>query len=107
MSRRSVISMENEAIYSVLNPAGIKPGVEITPITPRPASLKGKVVYCISQHVRGADTFQRKVVGLLSQFAPGVKAVYVDKPDAFGNDSAQLWDEIEAKGDAVIYAAAA
>ena len=95
--------MEQSDVF-YLNPAGIKPSVEITPLTPRPDTLNGKVVYCVSQHVRGADAFQRKVVELLPQYAPGVKAIYLDKPDSFGNDSAQLWDEIAAKGNAVIYA---
>jgi hypothetical protein len=99
--------MEYETIYAVLNPSGIKPRVGITPLTPRVTSLEGKTVYCVSQHVRGADTFQKKVVELLPQYAPGVKAIYIDKPDSFGIDSPEIWDEIAAKGNALIYAAAA
>jgi hypothetical protein len=99
--------MENEATYAVLNPSGIKPSVGIIPLAPRIASLNGKTVYCVSQHVRGADTFQKKVVELLPGYAPGVKAIYIDKPDSFGIDSPELWDEIAAKGHALIYAAAA
>lgn len=98
---------ENGTTYAVLNPSGNRPSVGITPITPRVSSLNGKVVYCVSQHVRGADTFQRKVVELLPHFAPGVKAIYIDKPDAFNVDSPELWNEIAARGNALIYAAAA
>ncbi len=99
--------MNKEATYAVLNPAGIKPSVGMTSLAPRISSLSGKTVYCVSQHVRGADTFQNKVVELLPQYAPGVKAIYIDKPDSFGVDSPELWDEIAAKGNALIYAAAA
>ncbi len=99
--------MNKETTYAVLNPAGMKPNVGMTPLAPRISSLSGKTVYCVSQHVRGADTFQKKVVELLPQYAPGIKAVYMDKPDSFGVDSPELWDEIAAKGNALIYAAAA
>jgi hypothetical protein len=107
MNSRGIIAMGKETMYAVLNPSGIKPSVGITPPAPRIESLSGKTVYCVSQHVRGADTFQRKVVDLLPQYAPGVNAIYIDKPDSFGIDSPELWDEIAARGNALIYAAAA
>ena len=99
--------MEQEAMYSVLDPSGIRPVVKMIPINPRIDSLGNKLVYCVSQHVGGADTFQKKVAEQLSRYAPGVKAVYVDKPSWYGADDPGLWDEIATKADAVIYAAAA
>jgi hypothetical protein len=99
--------MENKPTYAVLNPTGIKSDVKITPLkAPRPMDLKGKVVYCVSQHIMGADTFQKKVVERLANFAPGVKPVYVDRKTWYGTNEPDLWDEIAAKANAVIYAAA-
>jgi hypothetical protein len=99
--------LEKIAVYEVLNPRGIMP--EIKPVLPtlRIPSLKDKVVYCVSQHVGGADIFLKKVAEQLPKYAPGVKAIYADKASWYGSDDPALWDEIEAKGNAVIYAAAA
>jgi hypothetical protein len=99
--------MTQELMYTVLNPRGIQPPVEVNPPSPRLENLKEKVVYCVSQHVRGTDTFVKKIVERLPEYAPGVKPVYVDKPDFFSTDTPELWDEIAAKADALIYAAAA
>jgi hypothetical protein len=101
------ILMEKEARFEALNPRGIKPTVEETPPSPRVTDLSGKVVYCVSQHVRGTDTFVEKVVEQLPKYAAGVEAVYVDKPGFFSDDVPELWDEIANKADALIYAAAA
>ena len=99
--------MEKNAVYEVLNPRGVMPEIKPTLPTPRLADLKGKVVYCVSQHVGGADTFLKKVAEQLPKYAPGVKAIYADKASWYGSSDPALWDEIAAKGNAVIYAAAA
>ncbi len=99
--------MSKEWVYTALNPRGVQPAVPVMPPSPRLDSLNGKVVYCVSQHVRGTDTFVKKVVERLPEHAPGVTAVYVDKPDFFSTDVSELWDEIAEKASALIYAAAA
>ena len=98
--------MENESTYTVLNPRGIQPGVKITPLNPRAANLSGKVVYAVSQRVAGADTFQKKVVEHLAEYAPGVKAVYMDKPKVMMDDDPELVEKVTANADAAIYATA-
>ena len=99
--------MAKEIVYAALNPRGVPPAVPVTPPTPRLQSLNNMVVYCVSQHVRGTDTFVKKVVEQLPLYAPGVRAVYIDKPDFFSTDVPELWDEIATKANALIYAAAA
>jgi hypothetical protein len=99
--------MEKNIMYEVLNPRGIQGETKLILPTPRLTDLKGKVVYCVSQHVGGADTFLKKVAEKLAKYAPGVKAVYADKASWYGSSDPELWDEIAAKGNAVIYAAAA
>ncbi len=49
--------MAQELVYTALNPRGVQPAVSVTPPSPRLESLNGKVVYCVSQHVRGTDNF--------------------------------------------------
>lgn len=99
--------MSKDFIFSALNPRGIEKPVLVTAPSPRLDNLKGKVIYCVSQHVRGTDNFVRKLVDKLPQIAPGVIPVYKDKPDFFGADAPDLWKEIESKADALIYSAAA
>jgi len=99
--------MAKEIVYTALNPRGIQTARAVKAPSPRLNSLNGMVVYCVSQHVRGTDTFVRKLVEQLPNYAPGVKPVYKDKPDFFGADVPDLWDEIAAKANALIYSAAA
>ena len=99
--------MDKDIVYAALNPRGFQPEIPMISPSPRLKNLKGKVVYCVSQHVRGTDAFVHKVVEQLPKYAPGVIPVYVDKPDFFGADVPQLWNEIATKADALIYSAAA
>ncbi len=98
--------MEKE-IFSALNPRGTQQAVSVTPPSPRLPGLNGSVIYCVSQHVRGTDTFVKKLVERLPQYAEGATVVYADKPDFFSTDVPELWNEIASKGSALIYAAAA
>ena len=99
--------MSERALFSVLNPRGVQPYVQIEAPSPRLNDLNGRTVYCVSQHVRGTDIFVKKVTELLNQRYPEVNSVYIDKPDFFSTDVPDLWDEIVEKADALIYAAAA
>ena len=93
----------NETAYSVLNPSGSQRPAESIPLSDRLSDLGGKVVYCISQYIGGADSFLDKVATDLPKYVPGIKTIYRRKPAAYMTDDPELWDEIEAKADAVIY----
>jgi hypothetical protein len=99
--------MAKQGVFTVLNPRGVQPHVQFEDPSPRLHDLRGKSVYCVSQHVRGTDTFVKKVTKLLSMYYPEVTPVYIDKPDFFSTDVPDLWDEIAEKANALIYAAAA
>jgi hypothetical protein len=94
-------------LYAALNPRGLKPEVELLSMAPRLPELRGKVVYCVSQYVGGADTFLQKVAAVLPNYAPGAKTVYRRKPASYGTDDPELWEEITREADAVIYGSAA
>jgi hypothetical protein len=89
--------------FAVLNPGGLKREVTPTTLTPRIRDLKGKVVYCISQHVGGADVFLKKIAEALPRVVPGVKAIYERRETAYMTDDPELWGVIGEKADAVIY----
>ncbi len=100
--------MENDlgkeiTAYPVLNPCGEPKEAVPVPLASRVGDLEGKVVYCISQFVGGADTFMKKVAGALPRQAPGVRTVYRRKPAAYMTDDPELWNEIREKAHAVIY----
>ena len=89
--------------FVVLNPGGLEREATPFPLAPRIPDLTGKIVYCISQYVGGADIFLTRVADALPQYAPGVKAVYRRKPGNYQIDDPDFWDEIEKEADAVIY----
>ena len=94
---------DKEATFTVLNPSGTQQQVASVPLAARIPDLSGKVVYCISQIIAGADVFLKKIADALPRYAPGVKAVFVHKSTAYMSDDPELWDEIVRKGHAVIY----
>jgi hypothetical protein len=94
---------EKTEAYPVLNPCGEAKVAVPVPLAPRVGNLEGKVVYCISQFVGGADTFMQKVAGALPQQVPGLRTVYRRKPAAYMTDDPELWSEIREKAHAVIY----
>ena len=102
-----VLPLSSSPIYRALNPRGIMPEVTLTPLSLRPADLNGKVVYCVSQHVGGADLFLEKVAEAFPAYAPGVKAVFRSKQAVYMSDEEDLWEEIAREADALVYGCAA
>ncbi len=94
---------KNEPAFTVLNPSGLKQEVGPVTMAPRIPDLKGKVIYCISQHIGGADVFLKKVAEALPRIAPGVEAVYERRETAYMTDDPELWNALTKKADAVIY----
>lgn len=92
-----------EPLFEVLDPAGKALPTPQKALSPRLASLEGKTVYCISQSVAGADILLEKIAQVLQAIVPGVKAVYRRRTTTYMMEDRPIWDEIEAKADAVIY----
>lgn len=92
-----------EGVYRLKSPSGILPEVHPVPMAARIPELTGRVVYCVSQVVMGADMFLQKVARALPEYIPEVKTVFRRKPAAYMTDDPELWDEIQSKADAVIY----
>ena len=93
--------------YTALNPRGVVPETKLIPLSERISDLKGKVVYCVSQHVGDADIFLKKVADSFPKFAPGINAVFKSKQAVYMSDEEDLWDEITTEADALVYGCAA
>lgn len=93
----------DDPVFEVLNPTGIPAEAGAFALAPRLGSLGGKIVYCISQFVGGADVFLKKIADALPDRVPGAKAVFVHKSTSYMSDDPELWAEVEREADAVIY----
>ena len=89
--------------YTVLNPQGLRRGVARVPISPRLASLKDKVVYCITQD---KPVLTEELSKRLSQDAPGVKVVFKKRIGWIKADNADLKEEVKRRADAMVYGTA-
>ena len=90
------------AVYSVLNPSGIRPTVDRIPLSPRLASLKGKVVYFVEALRDAVPDLLEELAKRLPQYAPGVKTVYRKKPTGWQTDHPETWNEVVQKADAMV-----
>ena len=81
------------AVFSILDPRGIKPEWEVIPLTaPRPDTLKGKTVYVFG--FEGFPQLMPEVAKIVPEFAPGVNVVYWEDSERSGRGSALVKDKL-------------
>jgi hypothetical protein len=93
----------DDPVFAVLNPCGLKKEAAPAALSPRIPDFTDKVIYCVSQHIGGADVFLKKVAEALPGAVPGVKAVYERRTTAYMTDNPELWNALAKNADAVIY----
>ncbi len=107
--------MSSERI-SVMSPeAGLQRGVGRFPLGmngPAPSSpsfakrldtLENKTVYLVDMGFSGSDKFMKQLQTWFAGHMPSVATVIRRKPDnVFRDESNELWEEVKAKGDAVV-----
>jgi hypothetical protein len=107
--------MASQSRTTVLNPEaqrtpateGSGAGVASWPMAPRPKSLDGKTVYLVNQGFGGSDLFMAQLQEWFAEHMPSVKTVLKRKTGfIFRDDTTDLWKEIKANGDAVIFGVA-
>lgn len=107
--------MTNPSLMSVLNPEaertpateGSGAGVQSWQMAPRLNSLDGKTVYLVNQGFGGSDLFMEQFQAWFADHMPSVKTVLKRKTGfIFRDDTTDLWKEIKANGDAVIFGVA-
>jgi hypothetical protein len=87
-----------------LNPRGTPPPIRLVPMAPRLDSLDGKTVYLVDVGFHDGDNFLRQVQIWFQKNMPGVTTVFKRKAGAYAEDDPKLWEEIKAKGSAMIMA---
>jgi hypothetical protein len=86
--------------YTVLNPRGVREPIKRTALSPRLETLDGKTIYCVAQD---RPFFTEEVAKRLAEALPGSKVVYRKKPGWIRSTDQELWEEIYANADALIY----
>lgn len=107
--------MASQTLVKVLNPEarrvpateGWGAGTPSWNMAPRLDSLNGKTVYLVNQGFGGSDLFMKQFQAWFAENMPDVKTVLKRKTGfIFRDDTKDLWEEIKAKGDAVIFGVA-
>jgi hypothetical protein len=107
--------MATQLLTAVLNPEarrtpvteGSGAGAPSWPMAPRLDNLNGKTVYLVNQGFGGSDLFLEQFQAWFAENMPSVKTVVKRKTGfIFRDDTSDLWKEIKAKGDAVIFGVA-
>ncbi len=105
-----------EIRYTVLNPeAGVErniegywPGTNTPPITnfkfaKRLGTLENKTIYLVDTGFGGSYNFMLQLQKWFRNNMPTVTTIRKRKPgNVFADDNDELWDEIKAKGDAIV-----
>jgi hypothetical protein len=66
-------------------------------------TIEGKTVYLVNTMFAGAREFLEELQEWFTKNRPGVKTVLRDKKLGWATDEPELWREIKANGDAVIF----
>lgn len=107
--------MASSSLVTVFNPEaertpateGSGAGVPVWQMAPRLDSLTGKTVYLVNQGFGGSDLFMEQFQSWFAENMPSVKTVLKRKTGfIFRDDTTDLWKEIKANGDAVIFGVA-
>ena len=91
-------------MYTVLNPTGNPPPIELRAMVPRPASLDGRTIYLVSNTFDNADKFLHSIQAWMAVHMPEVKTVYRDKKGLYDQDDPDLWKEIKANNGLMVVA---
>jgi hypothetical protein len=78
-------------------------GVEAIRMAPRLSTLDGKTVYLVDTGFAGSQEFMEEVRDWFSGNLPSVKTVLHKKKTSMFTDDPELWVEIKANGDAVVF----
>jgi hypothetical protein len=82
-------------------PAGPVP--ESTAMARRPGTLENKIVYLVDTGFGGSYRFMQQLQKWFAANMPSVKTIRKRKPgNVFMDDNPELWEEVKAKGDAVV-----
>ena len=93
-----------EALYTVLNPTGDPPPLELKSMTARPESLDGKTIFFVDQTFNNADVLLEEMMKWFNMHMPAVTTEYRRKTGGYTTDDPALWREIQAADGLMIMA---
>ena len=93
-----------EPTFTVMNPTGNPPPIELKAMAPRPASLDGKTVYLVDVTFNGGDKFLQQMQEWMAVNTPNVKTVFRVKKGVYAADDPDLWKEIKSVNGLMIMA---
>jgi len=77
--------------------------LQVSHMAPRLTSLDNKTVYLVNGGFAGSQEFLEDTQSWFKHHFASTRTVLVRKPGSMFNDAPELWAEIKAKGDAVIF----
>ena len=83
-------------LFTVLNPTGIAPPIQLKPMAARPASLDGKTVFFVDVTFNGGGLLLQQMQQWMAAKMPKVKTEFRVKRGGYGTDDPELWNEIRA-----------
>ena len=89
-------------MLTVLNPVGLPPLVTQKTLAPRLDSLSGKTVYLVDCRFDDSDVFLGEMQAWFAEHMPAVQTVLKPLSSVYLKDDPATWDEIRARGHAVI-----
>ena len=100
----SAVEGAQEPMFTVLNPTGNPPPIELKAMAPRPASLAGKTVYLVDVTFNGGDLFLQQMQQWMAANMPDVKTIFRAKKGVYAADDPDLWKEIKSVNGLMIMA---
>jgi hypothetical protein len=97
-------ALAEEPLFTVMNPTGNPPPIELKSMAPRPASLDGKTVYLVDVTFNGGDKFLQQMQEWMAVNTPKVKTIFRVKKGAYAADDPDLWKEIKSVNGLMIMA---
>ena len=101
------LSSKEPELIAVLNPEIQDKATELSPLAPRLDTLNGKTVYLVDIGFggdAGGYSLLTEMQKWFNKHYPQVNTVLKRKTGSFGADAPDVWEEIKAKGSAMIMA---
>jgi hypothetical protein len=88
--------------FTVLNPMGTPPPIEVSPMAPRLDTIEGKTIYIVNDGYPGSEILCAELEKGFKETYPDTTFIYKDKRGGMGGEDQALWAEMEEKADAMI-----
>jgi len=90
--------------FTVFNPRGNPPPINLRPMAPRPASLDGRTVYFVDVRFMNGKDFLSELQRAFNERFPNVRTELRQKKGGYTEDDPDLWAEIQANAGLMVMA---